>query len=228
MKLKVVHAWDVTPKEAVDIQTRLKSRLGAKPGKLEKIERIAAVDASYSKKNKQIFAAAVTLSYPALDILDEQTVTLVTSFPYLPGLLAFREGPAMIKALEQVELEPDLLMFDGQGIAHPRGMGIATHLGILFEKPSLGVAKTILTGEYEEPPNKAGSYSFLKAKNRGVVGAVLRTRSEVRPVFVSVGFGIGLNESLGVVANCLRGYRLPEPLRLAHLLSNRARLKTEA
>ena len=226
MKPKVFQPWEVTPKEALEIQEKLKRRLDNQPSRLKKLEKIAAVDASYSKNERTIFAVAVVLSYPGLDILEKKAAALKTSFPYIPGLLVFREGPALVRVLEQVETEPDLIMFDGQGIAHPRGIGIATHLGILFEKPSIGVAKTRLVGRYTEPASDPGSYSFLEDKNR-VVGAVLRTRSQVKPVLVSTGFGIDLEEALAIVGNCLKGYRLPEPIRLAHLFSNRARAKIE-
>lgn len=145
-----------------------------------------------------------------------------TTFPYLPGLLTFREGPLILRIWEKIENKPDIIIFDGQGIAHPRRMELATHLGILLNKPSIGCAKTHLYGEYDNPPDIKGKYKYIKENNE-VIGAVLRTKNGVKPVFVSPGNLINLDLSIEIILKCMKNYRLPEPLRLAHLSSNQLR-----
>jgi len=163
--------------------------------------------------------AVVVLEFPGLETLEKKFFVSEVAFPYIPGLLSFREAPALLGALALVECEPDIILFDGQGIAHPRRMGIATHLGLLLEKPTIGCAKSLLIGEYLPPREGEGSYTLLKDKGE-VIGAAVRTRKERKPVFVSPGDGIDLMTSIQIVLECTGQHRLPEPLRQAHLLAN--------
>ena len=183
---------------------------------------IAGVDVSVSRGEDVGYAAVVVVSYPELEVVEVSSSSLEIPMPYVPGLLSFRESPIIMKAFENLKIEPDLIMVDGQGIAHPRRFGIASHLGVLFDKPSIGVAKTKLVGVYEDPDVDAGSFTFLYDGDE-VIGAVVRTRSKVKPVFVSVGHKVSLEFAVKMTLNCCRGYRLPEPTRLAHIEVNRVR-----
>ncbi|MDI6892393.1 MAG: deoxyribonuclease V [Actinomycetota bacterium] len=223
MRVLDLHPWDVSPREALEIQKRLKGKLALENDfDPDRVERIAGADVSYDKASNRVYAAAIVLSYPDLRIIEEKQADLPAKFPYVPGLLVFREGPALIKAFEQIERAPDLIMFDGQGIAHPRGIGIATHMGIFLDKPSIGVAKTVLVGEYREPASGWGSCSPLTKDGREI-GVALRTKEKVAPVFVSIGHKIDLPTAVEFVLRCCQGYRLPEPSRQAHILANRSR-----
>jgi deoxyribonuclease V len=144
------------------------------------------------------------------------------SFPYIPGLLSFREGPALTKAFEKLVRIPDMIIFDGQGIAHPRGIGLASHMGLILDIPAIGCAKSLLVGHHEDVGEEPGAWEPLLYQER-LVGAALRTKKKVKPVFVSQGYKIGLEQALDVVMHCCRGYRLPEPTRQAHLAVNKLR-----
>ena len=157
-----------------------------------------------------------------LEVLEEQYTTGSLKFPYIPGLLTFREGPLLIEAFKKIKIELDVIIFDGQGIAHPKRLGLATHMGILLDKPTIGCAKSRLIGTYEEPEKGNGSYNLLKDSGE-VIGAVLRTKEDVSPVFISPGHRIDLKSSIEIVLKCLRNHRLPEPTRQAHLLVNKLR-----
>lgn len=162
------------------------------------------------------------MSFPELEVLEVSYSYGEIPMPYIPGLLSFRETPLILKAVEKVKLEPDLLMVDGQGIAHPRRFGIASHLGVIFDKPAIGVAKSRLVGVYEEPDTEKGAWSFLKDGDE-TVGAVVRTKTSVKPVFVSVGHKVSLEYAIETVLKCCTKYRLPEPTRRAHIEVNRFR-----
>jgi deoxyribonuclease V len=206
------HAWDVAPAEAVEIQRQLRDRVVVEPlGRPPDV--IAGVDVSV--KAKQARAAVVLVSYPDLRPFQAATAELPVTFPYVPGLLAFREGPVVLAALERLADRPDLLMFDAQGWAHPRRMGLATHLGVLLDMPSVGCAKSRLCGQAAEPTERKGSWTSLVDRDE-VIGAVVRTRDRVRPVFVSVGHRVDLPSSIELVLGCASRYRLPEPTRWAH------------
>lgn len=189
-----------------------------------KIERICGFDVSYDKKSNTNYAAAVVMSYPAMEIIERIHAINKAYFPYVPGLLAFREGLPIIRLFKSLKSAPDVLIFDGQGLAHPRRMGIATMMGILFDKPSIGAAKSRLIGEYIEPENTRGSISRLFSKGE-VIGDVLRSRKDVKPIFVSVGHKISLQKATSIVLKCCNKYRIPEPIRAAHRFSNEIRLK---
>jgi len=178
---------------------------------------VAGVDVGI--KGELARAAVVVMALPELSILERVVIERPVTFPYVPGLLSFREAPAILEALARLESVPDVLLFDGQGYAHPRRMGIATHVGILLDHPTIGCAKSRLCGSYEEPAPARGSYTWLRDRGE-TVGAVLRTRSGVQPVFVSVGHRMRLDIAIDLVLRCTRGYRLPEPTRWAHHLAS--------
>ncbi len=206
------HPWDVSPGEAREIQRDLRDRLLVQPLDHEP-DSVAGVDVSIA--DEQARAAVVLLSYPDLVPLEAVTAEMDVSFPYIPGLLAFREGPATLAALEQLTQRPDVLIFDAQGLAHPRLMGLATHLGILLDVPAVGCAKSRLCGEYTEPDEQKGSWSPLIDGDK-VIGAVVRTRDGVKPVFVSIGHRMDLETAVSLVLSCAPRYRLPETTRWAH------------
>jgi len=161
---------------------------------------------------------------PDFGLIEKTTACRKLMFPYIPGLLSFREAPVCIAAVKKLKHEPDAFIVDGQGIAHPRRLGLAAHLGLFFDKPTVGCAKSRLTGEYEEPRTRKGAYSFLKDGNE-VIGAVVRTRDDVKPLFVSVGNKCLLQDAIDIVLACTVKYRLPEPSRLAHHLVSEFRLR---
>ncbi|MCK4470207.1 MAG: deoxyribonuclease V [Anaerolineae bacterium] len=206
------HPWDVSPAEAREIQRRLRDRVLVQPLEHQP-EIIAGIDVSV--KGERARAAVVLLSYPDLTPFHAVTAEMVVSFPYVPGLLAFREGPVVLAALERLTDRPDVLMFDAQGLAHPRRMGLATHLGVLLDVPAVGCAKSRLCGVYVEPDERKGSWTVLTDGDE-VIGAVVRTRDGVRPVFVSVGHRVDLETAVSLVLGCANRYRLPEPTRWAH------------
>lgn len=224
MKIKYLHNWDVCYADALSIQYKLAREIVLDDGRASKLKKIAGADISYSKNDDLFFAGVVVLDADTLNIIEEAGAMERVSFPYIPGLLSFREAPALIKAFEKVRSKPDVIMFDGQGIAHPRRLGLASHMGLFLDVPSLGCAKKKLVGEFEEPGIKKGSYSELI--HRGdKIGAVLRTKDNVKPVFISPGHRIGIARSIETVFLCCNGYRIPEPTRQAHLLVNRLRLQ---
>jgi len=206
------HPWDVSPADAREIQRQLRGRVRVAP--LDRHpEVIAGVDVSV--KGGRARAAVVLLSYPDNTPFQTSTAELPVSFPYVPGLLSFREGPVVLAALEPLEDRPDVLMFDAQGLAHPRRMGLATHLGVLLDMPAVGCAKSRLCGTYVAPDEQKGSWTPLMHGDE-VIGAVVRTRDRVQPVFVSVGHRVDLETSVSLVLGCATRYRLPEPTRWAH------------
>lgn len=177
---------------------------------------------SLSRTANRLFAAVVVMSFPELAVEEMATAVGPIDFPYVPGLLSFREGPVLLAALERLSAAPGVIMFDGQGLAHPRGLGIASHLGLFLERPTLGVAKKLLTGEYIPPGPEPGDASPLMQQQQQI-GTVLRTKHRVKPVFVSPGHLIDFDTATRLVLACCRGYRLPEPTRRAHLIANRLR-----
>lgn len=225
MKINRLHDWDVTCSEAVVIQEMLKERLilADKPG-LPPPETVAGADISYSRHSDLFFAAVILFSYPALEVLEEAFWMERVSFPYVPGLLSFREAPPLLKAFEKLSRAPDLAIFDGQGIAHPRGIGLASHLGLFLDIPTIGCAKSRLVGDFAPVGPEKGERSNLLYKGE-LVGKVLRSKTGVKPLFVSPGHRIGQNRAAEVVLSCCRGYRFPEPIRRAHLRVNELRVQ---
>ncbi|KPK41916.1 MAG: endonuclease V [Omnitrophica WOR_2 bacterium SM23_29] len=220
MKIKKIHSWKTSAKEAIRIQNRLSKKI--KRSKVSgPVKVIGGCDASFSKDEDKVLAAVVILSFPALEVLEVVTAIRKANFPYVPGLLTFREGPALLDCFKKIKIKPRVLFFDGQGIAHPRHMGIATHMGILLDLPTIGCAKSKLFGTYKEPAPKRGSFSIIKGKDNEILGAALRTKDDVRPVFVSLGHKMNLEDAIKLTLKVARKYRIPEPLRQAHQSANR-------
>jgi deoxyribonuclease V len=221
MDIPDLHPWNVTYEEAIKIQKCLKDKVI-----LKKIDRrinyIAGLDVSYAKGANTIWTGVVVLDFPSLVKIEERWAQSKVSFPYIPGLLSFREIPALLDVLRNIEVEPDLIFCDGQGIAHPRGLGIASHLGVLLRKPTIGCAKSRLVGEFDPVGEDRGEYVYLRYQNR-IIGAVVRTRSRVKPVFISPGYGVVLKDCIRFVLETCPTYRIPEPTRQAHLLVNSVR-----
>ena len=221
MALNNTHSWNITPTEAIAIQKELRSKVELTS--LEKeIHLIGGADISFNKYSEIIYAGIVVLKLPELVEVTRSIVVTRTSFPYIPGLLSFRETPALLEAWEKLDTRPDVMILDGQGIAHPRRLGIATHFGLLTGIPSIGCAKSLLTGKYDPPLNKKGTWSSLMDQNEQI-GVILRTRENVKPVFVSPGHKIDFATSVELVMRCCTKYRLPETTRLAHRLVNELR-----
>jgi len=217
------HNWRVSPKKAIAVQKKLAS-LVRRDKPTSPLRFIAGVDAAFSRDAKQCIAAVVLWDLTEKAAIEQRVAVKELRVPYIPGLLTFREGPALIAALRKLRREPDALMFDGQGIAHPRGLGIASHIGVLADKPSVGCAKSRLTGEYNVPGDTRGSSSLL-IKNKITIGSVVRTKDNVKPVFVSIGHKLDLETSVKLVLECSGKYRLPEPTRLADQLAGAAKRK---
>lgn len=218
LKISRLHPWNVSPKEAIQIQIELQKRMRLTP-LVRKIRTVAGADASFSQK--RAVGAVVVMTFPELEVLEKVKKEMPLRFPYIPTLLSFREGPVLLECFRSLKNEPDLILFDGQGIAHQRRMGLATHLGIILSKPTIGCAKKRLTGVFGEVGFKKGSFSCMKDVQGEIIGAALRTRDNVRPVFVSQGHGIDLKKAIDTVLRCTKGYRIPEPLRYADHLTKK-------
>lgn len=214
-----------SPKEAIEIQKELAKKV-IKEDLLGKTNYVAGVDISneiFKPDKKKLYAAVVILSYPELEVVESVSYTQITDFPYIPGLLAFREAPVIIKALEKIKIKPDVIIVDGHGISHPRKLGIASHIGVLTGYPTIGCAKSILIGKPEGTlSEQKGGFIPLTWQDE-IIGNVLRTREGVAPVYVSVGHKINLEKATEIVLACAKKCRLPEPTRLAHQLANRIR-----
>lgn len=208
------HRWDLTPTEAIALQRALAPQIDTStPLPFDELHLVGGIDVSV--KGNVSRAAIVVLTYPALDVIERVTASLPTPFPYIPGLLSFREGAVILDALRQLERTPDVFIVDGQGIAHPRRIGIAAHIGLWIDVPTVGCGKTRLTGTYEPVPPEKGARSPLIDRG-AVIGAALRTRANVKPVFISVGNHATLDTACELVLRCTTRYRLPEPIRAAH------------
>jgi deoxyribonuclease V len=209
-----LHRWDLSPKEAISLQRELASRV-VRRGEPRRVRRVAGVDISVDRAEGRGTGAVVVLSYPELEVVQVAVADAPLTFPYVPGLLSFRETPVLREAFRKISTPIDLLLVDGHGYAHPRRFGIACHLGLLLDVPAIGCAKSRLVGEHALPAAAAGSRADLR-HNGEVIGSVLRTRDGIRPLFVSVGHKISLRAAEAWVLRLCRGYRLPEPTRLAH------------
>ena len=208
-----LHSWKVSLEEAIRIQEALRLHLILRPT-FSRISTIGGADVGYSKAGYLLGAIAV-FSFPQMEMIGLATAHGRISFPYVPGLLGFREGPILIKAFDKLEVCPDVMIYDGQGICHPRGFGLASHLGLWLDLPSVGCAKTFLTGEHSLPGSRRGSLCPIRIKGKEV-GAVLRTRDHVNPLFVSPGHRIDLKTSIELILATCQRFRLPEPLRREH------------
>jgi len=214
---KPLHAWDLTPEQAIALQKELAQRI-IREDRFGEVHTIAGVDMAINEQNGMARAAVVLLSFPELEILERHVYEEPIRMEYIPGLLSFRETPCIIGAFAQLKQQPDLVMVDGQGIAHPRRLGIASHLGLWLDLPTIGCAKSILTGSHEALSEEAGSWVPLKYRGE-TIGAVVRTRTRVNPMIISLGHRISLESSIRYVLLCTKGYRLPEPTRQADKLS---------
>jgi deoxyribonuclease V len=217
----IAHRWDVTPAEARAIQNQLRSRVRQRNGaEMAKVRYVAGVDISI--RGGRAAAAIPVLEWETFEVVDLAFVELPVTFPYVPGLLSFREIPSILAAYDQLAVIPDVLRVDGQGIAPPRRFGLASHLGVLLDRPTIGCAKSRYIGEHDMPHEEAGSYVDLIDDGQlshlpgELIGAVLRTRTNVKPIYVSIGHQIDLPTAIDLTWNCCTGYRLPEPTRLAH------------
>ncbi|MHC4549476.1 MAG: deoxyribonuclease V [Planctomycetota bacterium] len=213
--------WPKTYATAVRRQLELRDRLILRGGP-RRARTVAGADLSYDRHGDRFHAAVVVLSLPGLELVEQATAEGKSPFPYIPGLLSFREGPLLMRAFARLSRRPELVIFDGQGVAHMRGFGIASHLGLLLDLPSIGCAKSRLVGAHATPGPRVGDQTPLVHEGRRV-GAVVRTRRGVKPVFVSPGHRLGLPAAVRWVLKTCAGYRLPEPTRRAHLLANRLR-----
>jgi len=222
MLTKKLHNWDLSYSEAVELQKRLASRVRFTALR-KKPKLIAGLDCAFSKDGQRIIAAVVVLEMPGFELVESKSAAGKVTFPYIPGLLSFREAPVCIAAVEKLKTRPDIFLIDGQGVAHPRRLGLAAHLGLFFDKPTIGCAKSRLTGAFDEPPLEKGKHSPLK-DNQELIGAVLRTRTNVKPVFVSVGNKCQLKDAIDITLEAATKYRLPEPTRLAHQLVTKLRI----
>ena len=215
MKVHHLHSWQASVSQAFDIQRELAARV-SRDSEIDKPRLIAGVDISVSCPRSVATSAVVVMDYPALELVEMKTANGKLNFPYIPGLLSFRESPLALAAFERLTATPDLILVDGQGMAHPRRLGLASHLGLLLDTPAIGCAKSRLCGSYEEPGVIPGSYTDL-VDNGEVIGAVLRTKTATKPLYVSIGHKVDLEAAVDWVLACCRGYRISEPLRLAHL-----------
>lgn len=214
-----LHSWDLTPEQAIALQRELAVRI-IHEDQLDEVRHVAGVDMAINEENGLARAAVVLLSYPSMEMIERHIYEEPIRMPYVPGLLSFREAPAVLGAFSQLRQRPELIMVDGMGIAHPRRIGIASHLGLWLDLPTIGCGKSLFVGKYEKAGlgEEAGSWVPLIDKNE-VIGAVVRTRTRVNPMFISTGHRISLQTSIHYVLACSKGYRLPEPTRQADKLS---------
>lgn len=200
------------------VQARLAAGIVRKD-EIGEVSRIAGVDVGFEGGGRITRAAVAVLNFPGLELVESVIARAPTRFPYVPGLLSFREAPAVLDALQCLKAAPDLILCDGQGIAHPRRLGIASHIGLLANIPAIGVAKTRLIGKHEKVPNERGAWVPLTDRGE-TIGAVLRTRKDVKPLYISIGHRVSLESAIRWVMACLTRYRLPETTRWAHRLAS--------
>ena len=215
MKVESLHSWQVSTAQALEIQQRLAAQV-SKRSEVATPRFIAGVDISVGKGEGMATGAVVVLEYPQLRVVETRVVQGKLDFTYIPGLLSFRESPLTLAACHKLTITPDLILVDGQGIAHPRRLGLASHLGLFLNMPTIGCAKSILCGNHEALGDEPGSYAEMVDRGE-IIGAVLRTKFGVKPVYVSIGHKVDLPTAIHWVLDCCRSYRLPEPTRLAHL-----------
>jgi deoxyribonuclease V len=219
MKISQRHPWPTTVDEAIKIQEQLQSEVITEDNFKQPLQYVAGVDMGFEEDGTISRAAVAVLSFPDLQLQETSIARRPTTFPYIPGFLSFREIPAVLNALEKIQITPDIILCDGQGIAHPRRFGIACHLGLIVDIPTIGVAKSLLIGKHEDLPETRGSWQPLIHKG-DTVGAVLRTRTGVKPVYVSSGHRVSLSTAIDIVLQCITKYRLPETTRFADRLAS--------
>jgi deoxyribonuclease V len=226
MRFAQTHPWDVSPAEARVIQSELAGQVDLCDGiSLEDIEIVAGIDNAYVKNRRETMACAavVAVAFPEMEVIETMVAWEPIAFPYVPGLLSFREGPAVLAACADLSAEPDVILLDGQGFAHPRRFGLASHIGVLLDRPTIGCAKSRLIGQFEEPERVFGAHTPLVDRGE-VVGAAVRTRPRHKPLFVSPGHKVSVETAVAIALACCRDGRfLPEPTRLAHEIVTRER-----
>jgi deoxyribonuclease V len=220
MKLDELHSWDISIAQAKELQRELAGSVSTVSAVPSRVGYLAGLDISPADENGLVRGAVIVLEYPSLEVVEVKTAEGEPPFPYIPGLLSFREAPVLVDALGQLETNPDIIYTDGQGIAHPRRFGLACHIGLLTRTPTIGCAKSILVGTHSELPLGAGVHSPLEHKGE-VVGAAVRTRDKVKPMYISPGHLIDIETSIKWVLACCRGRRMPEPTRRAHEAAGR-------
>ncbi|MDD5326608.1 MAG: endonuclease V [Phycisphaerae bacterium] len=239
MKIKKLHNWNLSYSQAIALQKSLCRKVQLIELK-KRPKTVAGIDCAFSMDKKRIIACVVLLKLPDFELIETKNAVQDLTFPYIPGLLSFREAPVAIAAVKKLKNEPDAFLIDGQGTAHPRRFGLACHLGLFFDKPTIGCAKSRLTGYFENPPPEKGSYTLLKDKKSSkcdtsdkrqvtsdeIIGAVVRTRTNIKPVFVSAGNKCLLKDAIKITLDCITKYRIPEPARLAHQMVSELKLKT--
>jgi deoxyribonuclease V len=213
MKTKLPTRWDVTPREAMRLQQTWRDRVETQD-RFEPPKYVAGADVAFDPETNVAFAGVIVYRLPELEEVERRMARRKLRFPYVPGLLSFRESPVLLAAFARLRIEPDVILIDGHGLAHPRRFGIACHLGLLLDRPTIGCAKSILVGEAAEPGDKAGSTSPLVDKGEEV-GVVFRTRDQVRPIYVTIGHRVSLESAVRIVAQCVDGFRIPKPTREA-------------
>ena len=223
MELRLKTRWDLAPREAMRLQESLRERVELED-RFGEIRYVAGADMAFDPATEVAFGGVIVYRLPGLEEVERRMARRKLRFPYVPGLLSFRECPVLLAAFARLKTEPDLILIDGQGFAHPRRLGIACHIGILFDKPTVGCAKSRLVGEHDEPGKRAGSTAPLMLEGERV-GVVLRTRDGVRPVYVSTGHRVSLDSALGFVNRCIDGFRIPKPTREADHFVNELRRK---
>jgi deoxyribonuclease V len=213
MNPKMQTCWDLTPREAMRLQEALRGRVVLED-RFEDIRYVAGADLAFDPETGMAFAGVIVYRFPELEEVERRMTRRKLRFPYVPGLLSFRESPVLIAAFARLRTQPDLILIDGHGRAHPRRFGIACHLGVIFDKPTIGCAKSLLVGEHEEPGVRAGATTPLMLDGERV-GMVLRTREHVKPIYVTTGHRVGLESAVTLVKQCLDGFRIPKPTREA-------------
>jgi deoxyribonuclease V len=221
MRIRPLHSWDLAPRDAVELQRRLAARV-MKDGDAEAFQLIAGADVSYNRFSPTFYASVVVLRLPDLELVETAHAVREVRFPYVPGLLSFREAPVLLDAFARLRREPDVVVLDGQGVAHPRRLGLASHVGLWLDRPCIGCAKSLLTGTGRMPRRVVRATAPIVDHDE-VIGMSVRTKAMAKPVYVSVGHRINLPRAVAVVLSAIRGYRLPEPTRLAHIHVNQRR-----
>ncbi|MBI3622424.1 MAG: deoxyribonuclease V [Nitrospirae bacterium] len=222
MKIRTLHPWTLTPKDAIALQRRLVNHVVTE-NQLGAVRFVAGADIATYKDSPDGYAGVVVMSSPGLEIVETASATVKLTFPYIPGLLAFRELPVLLEAFAKLTRTPDLILVDGQGLAHPRRFGIACHLGLLLDLPTIGCAKSRLFGRHEAPPLRKSGVAHLYDEDDHVIGAAVRTKDRTNPIYVSIGHKIDLPTAIRYTLACGRGYRVPEPTRQAHFFVGRLR-----
>ncbi|MCP4566233.1 MAG: deoxyribonuclease V [FCB group bacterium] len=225
MNVHQFHSWPSDENEAIRIQEKLREKITL-DSDLNGVELIAGVDTSFNHHTETLYAGVSLFRYPELTLFEKATASRKAEFPYIPGLYAFREGQVILKALNRLKTRPDVVIFAGHGIAHPRRFGMACHMGLLMDIPSIGCARKRLAGQHQEIGSDEGEAAPLYVENK-LAGQVYRSRTDVKPIYISPGYKCSIADASRIVTDCLSGYRLPEPLRTAHRLANRIKQPKE-